>query len=135
MARGRALVGHLMALLMLMKAQPLAYNKDNQGRQGTGIRHAQPTPCLPACEAFADMLPALQVKRDTARQAARRGFSTATDLADYLVHAKGVTFRDAHEIVGKAVRLAIDTKRDPPQKASMSLRSSTPPLARTFTGC
>ena len=114
LVRGKAgrVVGHLMALLMLMKAQPLAYNKDNQ-EDKEPVFDALDT-VLACLRAFADMLPALQVKRDSMAQAARRGFSTATDLADYLVR-KGVAFRDAHEIVGKAVRLAIDTKRDLPQ--------------------
>ena len=114
LVRGKTgrVVGHLMALLMLMKAQPLAYNKDNQ-EDKEPVFDALDT-VLACLRAFADMLPALQVKRDTMAQAARRGFSTATDLADYLVR-KGVAFRDAHEIVGKAVRLAIDTKRDLPQ--------------------
>ena len=114
LVRGKAgrVVGHLMALLMLMKAQPLAYNKDNQEDKEPVFDTLDTV--LACLRAFADMLPALQVKRDTMAQAARRGFSTATDLADYLVR-KGVAFRDAHEIVGKAVRLAIDTKRDLPQ--------------------
>ena len=114
LVRGKTgrVVGHLMALLMLMKAQPLAYNKDNQ-EDKEPVFDALDT-VLACLRAFADMLPALQVKRDSMAQAARRGFSTATDLADYLVR-KGVAFRDAHEIVGRAVRLAIDTKRDLPQ--------------------
>ena len=114
LVRGKAgrVVGHLMALLMLMKAQPLAYNKDNQ-EDKEPVFDALDT-VLACLRAFADMLPALQVKRDSMAQAARHGFSTATDLADYLVR-KGVAFRDAHEIVGRAVRLAIDTQRDLPQ--------------------
>jgi argininosuccinate lyase len=63
------------------------------------------------------MVPALTVKRDNAREAARRGFATATDLADYLVR-RGVAFRDAHEIVGRAVRYGVEQKRD---LADMSL--------------
>jgi argininosuccinate lyase len=61
--------------------------------------------------AFADLIPALHPKRGNMLQAARRGFATATDLADYLVR-KGVPFRDAHEIVGKAVRRGVETGRD-----------------------
>jgi argininosuccinate lyase len=60
---------------------------------------------------FAGMLPTIEVKRNNMREAARRGYSTATDLADYLVR-KGMPFRDAHETVGRAVRLCIDTERD-----------------------
>jgi argininosuccinate lyase len=57
------------------------------------------------------MVPHLQPNRDAMRRAALQGFATATDLADYLVR-KGIPFRDAHEVVGKAVRLGIDTGRD-----------------------
>jgi len=64
------------------------------------------------------MIPAITAKHDNMREAARRGFSTATDLADYLVR-QGVAFRDAHEVVGKAVRLGVDTERD---LAEMSLQ-------------
>ena len=116
-------VGHLMALLMLMKAQPLAYNRDNQ-EDKEPVFDALDT-VLACLRAFADMLPALQVKRDSMAQAARRGFSTATDLADYLVR-KGVAFRDAHEIVGKAVRAALDSGRDLAQLALDELRRFSP---------
>ncbi|MBL4861154.1 MAG: argininosuccinate lyase, partial [Acinetobacter sp.] len=92
--------GDLMSLLTLMKGQPLAYNKDNQEDK---------EPLFDAIDtvrgslmAFADMIPALVPNIDIMREAALRGFSTATDLADYLVK-NGVAFRDAHEIVGKAV--------------------------------
>ena len=101
--------GHLMALLTLMKSQPLAYNKDNQEDKEPLFDTADTVRgCL---RAFADMIPAVRPKRDQMLQAARRGFATATDLADYLVR-KGVPFRDAHEIVGKAVRLGVETGRD-----------------------
>src|SRR5690606_31894213 len=62
-------------------------------------------------KAYADMVPAIEPKRENMRQAARRGFSTATDLADYLVK-RGVPFRDAHEIVGKAVGFGVAQQRD-----------------------
>jgi argininosuccinate lyase len=61
--------------------------------------------------AFADMIPALEPKRDVMREAAKRGFATATDLADYLVR-RGTPFRDAHEIVGKAVGHGVKTGKD-----------------------
>ena len=67
--------------------------------------------------AFADMVPALQPRREVMREAARRGFATATDLADYLVK-KGMPFRDAHEVVGKAVGNGVKTGKD---LAEMSL--------------
>ena len=101
--------GHLMALLTLMKSQPLAYNKDNQ-EDKEPLFDAVDTvrDCL---KAFADMVPAIEPKKDSMYEAARRGFSTATDLADYLVR-KGVAFRDAHEIVGQSVAYGLNTKKD-----------------------
>lgn len=92
--------GHLMALLTLMKGQPLAYNKDNQEDKEPLFDTAdQLRGCL---KVFADLIPAMQPCRDAMREAARRGYSTATDLADYLVR-KGLPFRDAHEVVGRTV--------------------------------
>ncbi|GAA5131291.1 argininosuccinate lyase [Alloalcanivorax gelatiniphagus] len=101
--------GHLIALLTLMKSQPLAYNKDNQ-EDKEPLYDAVDT--LAGClRAFADMIPALEPNREVMREAARRGFATATDLADYLVR-KGIAFRDSHEIVGKAVAHGVDQKKD-----------------------
>ncbi|OHZ02892.1 argininosuccinate lyase [Salinicola sp. MIT1003] len=101
--------GHLMSLLTLMKSQPLAYNKDNQEDKEPLFDTLDTVKgCL---RAFADMAPALVAKPDNMLEAARRGFSTATDLADYLVRA-GVAFRDAHEIVGKAVAYGIEQRKD-----------------------
>lgn len=101
--------GHLIALLTLMKSQPLAYNKDNQ-EDKEPVFDAIDTvkDCL---RAFADMVPAIQPRKDKMYEAAKRGFSTATDLADYLVR-KGVPFRDAHEIVGKSVAHGVATNKD-----------------------
>jgi argininosuccinate lyase len=83
-----------------MKGQPLAYNKDNQEDKEPLFDCVDTLhDCL---RAFADMVPALQPKKASMRRAALTGFATATDLADYLVR-KGVPFRDAHEVVGKAV--------------------------------
>jgi argininosuccinate lyase len=99
---GRA-YGNLMALLTLMKSQPLAYNKDNQEDKEPLFDTVD---TLRGClRAFADMMPAVEVDRERMYAAAAQGFSTATDLADYLVR-KGVPFRDAHEVVGRAVALA-----------------------------
>lgn len=101
--------GHLTALLTLMKSQPLAYNKDNQ-EDKEPLFDAIDTvkDCL---RAFADMIPAIEARKDKMYESAKRGFSTATDLADYLVR-KGVPFRDAHEIVGKSVAYGIETGKD-----------------------
>ncbi len=101
--------GNLMALLTLMKGQPLAYNKDNQEDKEPLFDSVDTV--KNSLRVFADMVPAIQVKRDKMLEAANRGFATATDLADYLVR-KGVPFRDAHEIAGQAVKLAIDTGKE-----------------------
>lgn len=101
--------GSLISLLTLMKSQPLAYNKDNQEDKEPLFDTVDTvTGCL---RAFADMIPAIICKRDNMYNAAKQGFSTATDLADYLV-GKGLPFRDAHEVVGKAVALGIETGND-----------------------
>ncbi len=101
--------GHLISLLTLMKGQPLAYNKDNQEDKEPLFDTIDTIKdCL---KAYADMIPAIETKADNMREAARRGFSTATDLADYLVR-KGIAFRDAHEIVGKSVAYGIETNKD-----------------------
>ncbi len=101
--------GHLIAMLTLMKSQPLAYNKDNQ-EDKEPLFDALDTvrDCL---RAFADMIPAITPKKDSMYEAAKRGFSTATDLADYLVR-KGIAFRDSHEIVGKSVAYGIENNKD-----------------------
>ncbi len=96
--------GALTALLMLMKAQPLAYNRDNQEDKACVYDALDAT--LPSVLILAEMIPAIKVNRDNMLKAAQSGFSTATDLADYLV-GKQVPFRDAHRIVGQAVKLAI----------------------------
>ncbi|MBP3195311.1 MAG: argininosuccinate lyase [Cardiobacteriaceae bacterium] len=97
--------GNLFSLLTLMKSQPLAYNKDNQEDKEPLFDTIDTT--LGCLRAFADMLPHLKPRRENMARAALQGYSTATDLADYLVR-KGVAFRDGHEIVGKAVALAIN---------------------------
>ena len=92
--------GNLVSLLTLMKSQPLAYNKDNQEDKEPLFDTIDTV--LDCLRAFADMVPAIKPKAEPMRESARRGFSTATDLADYLVR-QGLPFRDAHEVVGKAV--------------------------------
>ena len=101
--------GHLISLLTLMKGQPLAYNKDNQ-EDKEPLFDALDT-LQASLRAFADMVPALKPNREAMREAALRGFATATDLADYLVK-RGTAFRDAHEIVGKAVAYGVQTGKD-----------------------
>ena len=105
---GRA-TGNLVALLTLMKSQPLAYNKDNQeDKEALFDSVSTLKDCL---RAFADMVPALRANTARMRAAAAEGFSTATDLADYLVR-KALPFRDAHEVVGKAVAHCIEQQCD-----------------------
>jgi argininosuccinate lyase len=123
LARGKSgrVVGHLMALITLMKGQPLTYNKDNQEDK---------EPLFDTVDTVKDTLRimaemvggevdaasgartgGLTAKPDAMERAARRGYATATDLADYLVR-KGVPFRDAHEVVAHAVKVGIDSGND-----------------------
>jgi argininosuccinate lyase len=101
--------GNLTALLTLMKGQPLAYNRDNQEDKEPLFDTIDTV--RNSLHAFADMVPNMQVHASAMFDAARKGFATATDLADYLVR-KNVPFRDAHEIVGKAVRHGVEQKKD-----------------------
>ena len=105
LARGKSgrVVGHLMALLVLMKGQPLAYNKDNQEDKEPLFDTVDTV--LDTLRAFVEMVPGIEVDAAAMRQAAAEGYSTATDLADYLVR-KGMPFREAHEAVARAVKLA-----------------------------
>ena len=111
LVRGKTgrVTGHLVALLTLMKSQPLAYNKDNQEDKEPLFDTVDTVrDCL---RAFGDMIPAIESNKPSMIEAARRGFSTATDLADYLV-GKGIPFRDSHEIVGKSVAYGIEKQQD-----------------------
>lgn len=101
--------GHLISLLTLMKSQPLAYNKDNQEDKEPLFDTVDTV--ADSLRAFADMIPAIRPRAETMREAALRGFSTATDLADYLVGI-GLPFRDAHEVVGNAVAHGIASGQD-----------------------
>jgi argininosuccinate lyase len=111
LVRGKAgrVTGHLVNLLILMKGQPLSYNKDNQEDKEPLFDTLDTL--TNSLRAFADMVPALTVNKDKMYQAARQGYATATDLADYLAK-KGLAFRDAHEVVGQAVAFAIDAGKD-----------------------
>jgi argininosuccinate lyase len=101
--------GHLVGLLTLMKAQPLAYNKDNQEDKEPLFDTADTI--LITLKIYADMLRGITVNKANMRQAALEGFATATDLADYLVK-KGMPFRDAHEVVALAVKHGVQQKCD-----------------------
>ena len=121
LARGKSgrVVGHLVSLLVLMKAQPLAYNKDNQEDKEPLFDTADTLEQTLAI--FADLVAGIQVRRERMRAAAAEGFSTATDLADYLVR-QGLPFRDAHEAVASAVRAAADSGRDLAELSLAELR-------------
>jgi argininosuccinate lyase len=109
--RGKSgrVTGNLVTLLTLMKSQPLAYNRDNQEDKEPLFDSIDTlNTCL---QLFAGMVPLIKANTDSMREAAFRGYSTATDLADYLVR-KGVAFRDAHEIVGQSVAYAIEQGKD-----------------------
>ena len=105
LVRGKSarVFGHLAALLALMKSQPLAYNKDNQEDKESLFDTVDTL--KDSLAAFAGLVAGIEPQAKAMRAAALEGFSTATDLADYLVR-KGVPFRDAHEIVARAVREA-----------------------------
>ena len=106
LVRGKSgrVFGHLLSLLTLMKSQPLAYNKDNQEDKEPVFDLLDTLrDCL---FAFGELAPAIVCNRDAMREAAARDCATATDLADYLV-GKGLAFRDAHEITGRAVAHAL----------------------------
>ncbi len=101
--------GNMFNLLTLMKNQPLAYNKDNQEDKEPLFDTIDTL--LGSLRVYADMMAVITVKKANMRQAALKGYATATDLADYLVR-KGVPFRDAHEVVGLSVAYAIKQDKD-----------------------
>ena len=111
LARGKSgrVIGHLNALLVLMKGQPLAYNKDNQEDKEPLFDTADTV--LDTLTLFADMVRGIRVHAAAMEAAALKGYATATDLADYLVK-KGLPFRDAHEVVAHAVRACSASGRD-----------------------
>lgn len=125
LVRGKAgrVTGNLVALLMLMKGQPLAYNRDNQEDKEPLFDTVDTVKA--SLRVYSGMIAALEVRTDVMREAALRGFATATDLADYLVR-KGVAFRDAHEIVGRAVRYGVESGRDLARMSLTELRQFSP---------
>ena len=133
LVRGKSarVIGHLNALLVLMKGQPLAYNRDNQEDKEPLFDTVDTvTDCL---RVFAGMLGTLECRRERMREAARLGYMTATDLADYLVR-KAVPFRDAHEAVGRAVRSAVETGRDLSEMTLDELRAFSPAIESDVFG-
>ncbi|MFS6938166.1 argininosuccinate lyase [Neisseria animaloris] len=105
LVRGKTgrVIGHLTGLIMLMKSQPLAYNKDNQEDKEPLFDTVDTL--IDTLRIYADMMRGVTVKPENMRAAVMQGFATATDLADYLVK-KGMPFRDSHEVVAQAVRYA-----------------------------
>ena len=127
LVRGKTgrVIGDLNALLVLMKGQPLAYNRDNQeDKEPLFDAIDTVTICL---RVYAEMVPHIVVRRDACRAAAAKGFSTATDLADYLV-GKGLPFRDAHHVVGAVVGYAAQHQRDLAELSLDELRRFSPAI-------
>ena len=111
LVRGKTgrVTGNLISLLTIMKGQPLAYNKDNQEDKEPLFDSVETIySCL---RVFADMVPTIKTNKENMYQSALKGYTTATDLADYLVK-KGLAFRDAHDVVGKAVSYGIKDGKD-----------------------
>ncbi|MCM8857540.1 MAG: argininosuccinate lyase [Candidatus Thiodiazotropha sp.] len=118
--------GHLIGLLTLMKSQPLAYNKDNQEDKEPLFDTVDNL--KGSLKVFADMVPAITCRKETMRRATMQGFATATDLADYLVR-KGIPFRDAHEVVGKAVAFGVAEGRDLSEMSLQELQTFSSEIA------
>ena len=127
LARGKTgrVVGHLMGLIVLMKSQPLAYNKDNQEDKEPLFDTVDTL--KDTLRIFAELVAGITVKPEAMERAALRGHATATDLADYLVK-KGLPFRDAHEVVARAVKLAIQRGIDLAQMPLDTLQSFDPTI-------
>lgn len=125
LARGKSgrVVGHLMGLLTLMKGQPLTYNKDNQEDKEPLFDTVDTL--RDTLRIMAEMTSGIVVKADAMERAALRGYATATDLADYLVK-KGLPFRDAHETVAHAVKVAIQRGVDLSQLPLAELQAFNP---------
>ena len=120
LVRGKTgrVVGHLMGMIVLMKSQPLAYNKDNQEDKEPLFDTVDTL--VDTLRIYADMMRGVTVKADNMRVAVMQGFAMATDLADYLVK-KGMPFRDSHEVVARAVRFADDKGVDLSELAFVDL--------------
>lgn len=130
LARGKTgrVNGHLIALLTLMKGQPLAYNKDNQEDKEPLFDTADTI--LDTLRIFVEMVPGITPKPDAMRVAALKGFATATDLADWLVK-QGMAFRDAHEAVAHAVKAASELNIDLAQLTLQQMQNLIPQVNAT----
>ena len=127
LARGKSgrVIGHLMGLLTLMKGQPLTYNKDNQEDKEPLFDTVDTL--SDTLRIMAEMVGGIVVKAQAMERAALRGHATATDLADYLVK-KGLPFRDAHEAVAHAVKLALQQGHDLSELPLATLQSMHPAI-------
>ncbi|MEP7296603.1 MAG: argininosuccinate lyase [Burkholderiales bacterium] len=134
LARGKTgrVVGHLMGLITLMKGQPLAYNKDNQEDKEPLFDTVDTL--KDTLRIFIEMVAGITVKPEAMERAALRGYATATDLADYLVK-KGLPFRDAHEVVAHAVKLAIVQGADLSQLPLATLQGFHPQIEADVFEC
>jgi argininosuccinate lyase len=129
LARGKTgrVVGHLMGLITLMKGQPLAYNKDNQDDKEPLFDTVDTL--KDTLRIFCELVGGIVVKPKAMERAARRGYATATDLADYLVK-KGLPFRDAHEAVAHAVKAALAQNLDLSELSLDALQSFHPSIGK-----
>lgn len=124
--------GNLVCLLTLMKALPLAYNRDLQEDK---IALFDTVETVKAClTVFSLMLPAIKVNRQHMAQAAHSGFITATDIADYLV-GKGVPFRTAHEVVGRIVAFCVRKKKNLWDLSLRELQQFSPVFKQDIMRC
>jgi len=127
LARGKTgrIYGHLTALLTLMKGQPLTYNKDNQEDKEPLFDTVDTLAAT--LRIMAEMVQGIVVKSEAMERAAKKGYATATDLADYLVK-KGVPFRDAHEVVAAAVKAGLQQGKDLAELPLETLRGFHPSI-------
>jgi argininosuccinate lyase len=127
LARGKSgrVIGHLMALMTLMKGQPLTYNKDNQEDKEPLFDTVDTLAAT--LRIMAEMVGGIEVKTEAMERAALRGYATATDLADYLVK-KGLAFRDAHEAVAHAVKIALQRGVDLSELSLADLQAMQPAI-------
>lgn len=134
LARGKTgrVVGHLMGLITLMKGQPLAYNKDNQEDKEPLFDTVDTL--KDTLRIFAEMVGGITVKPEVMERAAKRGYATATDLADYMVK-KGLAFRDAHEVVAHAVKTAIAKGVDLSELSLAELQAFNPTIEADVFEC
>ena len=134
LARGKTgrVVGHLMGLITLMKGQPLAYNKDNQEDKEPLFDTVDTL--KDTLRIFAELVGGITVKPEAMERAARKGYATATDLADYLVK-KGLAFRDAHEVVAHAVKTAIHKGVDLSELPLAELQQFHPQIGADVFDC